>query len=77
MSGAAAHPLQSAAPVGGFLRAVPDGSLVGREGELAAILAALDAVAAGSGRLVVIAGEPGVGKTRLAQAFRSPAVIAA
>lgn len=68
MSGAAAHPLQSAAPVGGFLRAVPDGSLVGREGELAAILAALDAVAAGSGRLVVIAGEPGVGKTRLAQA---------
>ena len=68
MPGAAAHPLQSAAPVGGFLGAVPDGSLVGREAEFATILALLDSVAAGSGRLVVIAGEPGIGKTRLAQA---------
>ena len=52
---------------GGFLGALPTGPLVGREPELRRILAAVDAVAAGQGRLLLLAGEPGVGKTRLAQ----------
>jgi class 3 adenylate cyclase len=54
-------------PIGGFLGALPDGELIGREGEIARILDALDAVMSGHGRLLMLAGEPGVGKTRLAQ----------
>src|SRR3954466_13515165 len=38
----------------------------GRERELAQIGAALDEVAAGRGRLLLLAGEPGIGKTSLA-----------
>jgi tetratricopeptide (TPR) repeat protein/DNA-binding XRE family transcriptional regulator len=52
---------------GGFLGAVPTGPLVGREPELRRLLVALDGVAGGQGQLVLLAGEPGVGKTRLAQ----------
>ena len=52
---------------GGFLGALPAGPLVGRQAELQRVLAALTAVAGGQGRLVLLAGEPGVGKTRLAQ----------
>jgi predicted ATPase len=52
---------------GGFLGALPTGPLVGRVPELRRLLIALDGVAGGQGRLVVLAGEPGVGKTRLAQ----------
>ncbi len=54
-------------PLGGFLGALPDSPLVARADELQQLLRALDAVDAGSGRLVLLAGEPGVGKTRLAQ----------
>src|SRR5882762_5684579 len=43
------------------------GRLVGREAELARILSALDTILAGTGRVVLLSGEPGVGKTRLAQ----------
>jgi predicted ATPase len=43
-------------------------TLVGREQQLAVIDAALDDAAAGRGRLVMIAGEPGIGKTSLADA---------
>jgi tetratricopeptide (TPR) repeat protein len=39
---------------------------VGREGELATLRAALAAASAGNGRVVILAGEPGIGKTRLA-----------
>ena len=46
------------------LRAPP--LLVGRDGELAELLAGLDAVASGSGRLFLLAGDPGIGKSRLA-----------
>ncbi|HET9979335.1 MAG TPA: AAA family ATPase [Ktedonobacterales bacterium] len=60
-------PSHAEPPVGGFLGAIPEGTLVGREAEYAAVLAAMDSVGAGSGRLVLLAGEPGVGKTRLAQ----------
>ncbi len=40
--------------------------LVGRSDEVGQILAMLDAAVAGSGGMVMIGGEPGVGKTRLA-----------
>ena len=40
--------------------------LVGRDGELAELLAGLDDAAAGSGRLFLLAGDPGIGKSRLA-----------
>src|SRR5215212_1501391 len=56
-----------AAPAGGFLGAVPERPLIGRETELSAIRAGIEAVVQGSGRLLVVAGEPGVGKTRLSQ----------
>jgi transcriptional regulator with XRE-family HTH domain len=54
-------------PIGGFLGATPTGALVGRTEELATITAILAAGALGQGRLLVLVGEPGVGKTRLAQ----------
>ena len=56
-----------ALPLGGFLGAVAERPLVGRAAETAAILAAVDVTREGAGRLLVLAGEPGVGKTRLAQ----------
>src|SRR5215470_6702578 len=42
---------------------------VGRSHELAMLRAAYRDVAAGGGRLVLVAGEPGIGKTELARAF--------
>ena len=47
-------------------RARPPRGMVGRERELASLLSALDDAASRSGRLVLISGEPGVGKTRMA-----------
>ena len=41
--------------------------MIGRERELATLHAALADATAGHGRIVLLAGEPGVGKTRLAQ----------
>lgn len=52
---------------GGFLGAVPTARLVARREELGRVLDALKAAEGGSGRLVLLAGEPGIGKTRLAQ----------
>jgi DNA-binding NarL/FixJ family response regulator len=42
------------------------GSLIGRKQELMRVLRAWDDVVGGRGRIVFVAGEPGVGKTRLA-----------
>src|SRR4051794_2403606 len=44
-------------------------ALVGREREVAELIAALDAAAGGQGGSFVIAGEPGIGKTRVADAL--------
>ena len=46
------------------LRAPP--VLVGRDGELGELLAGLDDAACGAGRLFLLAGDPGIGKSRLA-----------
>lgn len=54
-------------PVGGFLGALPDSPLVARMAELDRLARSVDAVTTGSGRVVLLSGEPGVGKTRLAQ----------
>src|SRR5262249_58157435 len=40
--------------------------LIGREREVQELRAALDAAVGGSGRVVLLGGEPGIGKTRLA-----------
>lgn len=42
-------------------------ALVARDAELKHLLSALNAVAQGGGRLVLLSGEPGIGKTRLAR----------
>src|ERR687889_2837919 len=52
---------------GGFLGALPAAHLVAREQELGRVLDTLKAAEGGSGRLVLLTGEPGIGKTRLAQ----------
>ncbi len=48
--------------------------LVGRKEHLAALTRVLNEARTGRGRLVLVSGEPGVGKTRLAQAFASRAM---
>ncbi len=54
-------------PIGGFLGALPTGQIVGREHELSRSVNALEAVTGGTGQFVLLAGEAGIGKTRLAQ----------
>ncbi|MGI8824628.1 MAG: ATP-binding protein [Chloroflexota bacterium] len=54
-------------PIGGFLGALPSGVMVGRAEEWQEIMSDMDNVAQGAGRLVLLSGEPGIGKTRLAQ----------
>ncbi len=51
------------------MRAAPGARFVGRAAELGVIGAELAAARAGRGRLVLLRGEPGVGKTRLALAL--------
>src|SRR5262249_59742280 len=53
--------------------APPGRPFVGRERELATLLAELAAAAEGDGRLVLLTGEAGIGKTRTAQALAAAA----
>ena len=69
-------------PAHGHVAALPrtlqrrrgDPQFVGRAGELARLDAALDAVAADGARLVLVRGEPGIGKSRLASEFAAGAL---
>jgi class 3 adenylate cyclase/tetratricopeptide (TPR) repeat protein len=54
-------------PIGSYLGALPEGLLIGRDAELERAVAVIDTVLAGDGRTILLAGEPGAGKTRLAQ----------
>src|ERR1700719_3711334 len=56
-------------------RARPPGGMVGRERELALLLSGLDDAASRRGRLVLISGEPGVGKTRMADEVAAAADV--
>jgi DNA-binding SARP family transcriptional activator len=55
------------APVAAPVTAAEVSAFVGREPELAQLLAGLDEVEAGRGRVFLLAGEPGIGKSRLAE----------
>jgi len=54
----------------------PDPELLGREAELGRLREALDAARGGSGRLAILTGEPGIGKTSLAEALARAAAAA-
>jgi class 3 adenylate cyclase/tetratricopeptide (TPR) repeat protein len=54
-------------PIGGYLGSLPANRVVGREPEMGTVLQIVETVMRGTGRLLLLAGEPGVGKTRLAQ----------
>ncbi len=64
---AAASPAEVAEPA--LTAAAGDDPLLGRDDALGAIAPALSGAAAGRGRVVVVGGEPGIGKTRLAEAI--------
>src|SRR5947199_7670216 len=44
-----------------------DGHLIAREAELGRVMSIFESVATGPGRVVLLDGEPGIGKTRLAR----------
>ena len=56
-----------------FDRQPSPNAFVGRERELAEIRGGLDDVGAGQGRLFLLSGEPGIGKTRLAEEISNDA----
>ena len=51
----------------------PGQMFIGRQPELATLISALDDALTGRGQMVMLAGEPGIGKTRLAQELASRA----
>jgi MoxR-like ATPase len=51
----------------------PHGVFIGRERELTALRTAFEHSDAGQGRLVLLVGEPGIGKTRTAAEFAAQA----
>lgn len=61
------EPASRELPIGGYLGSLPANRVVGRDAELAHTLDLIETVLDGTGRLLLLAGEPGAGKTRLAQ----------
>jgi class 3 adenylate cyclase len=61
------EPSPERVPIGAYLGALPAGPLSSREQERATIMRAIDVAQVGDGRTLLLAGEPGAGKTRLAQ----------
>ena len=62
----------SMCPTNGMVRALTnresrESGFIGRQTEMAALTDALDEVLSGRGQMVMLAGEPGIGKTRTAQ----------
>ncbi len=53
--------------------AAEEGGFVGRDRELNALLAGLEAARSGNGRVFLVSGEPGIGKTRIAVEFANQA----
>ncbi|MDN3520991.1 helix-turn-helix transcriptional regulator [Halomonas ramblicola] len=53
--------------------AVPQTGFIGRQAELAALDAAMQQSCAGQGRIVLLSGDPGIGKTHTAQEFATRA----
>jgi predicted ATPase len=49
------------------MTALTGGAFVGRQREMGELKTALEDALSGQGRLVMLAGEPGIGKTRMAQ----------
>ena len=54
---------------------LPGSSFVGRKREIEELTTGLDCVAAGQGQMIMLAGEPGMGKTRTAQEIAKLAEI--
>jgi tetratricopeptide (TPR) repeat protein/transcriptional regulator with XRE-family HTH domain len=54
-------------PIGSYLGSLAANRVVGREAELNRALELIDSAIGGTGRLLLLSGEPGAGKTRLAQ----------
>ena len=63
----AAPPVVERIPIGAYLGSLPGGPLVGRVHEWERLRLLIDETGTGSGRTVLLAGEPGAGKTRLVQ----------
>ncbi len=63
------EPREAAVPV--VTQARPEGVFVGRDREIGELNTALEETLAGQGRLVMLVGEPGIGKTRIAEELAS------
>ncbi|HEY6103341.1 MAG TPA: protein kinase [bacterium] len=59
-------PFSDVTPAASLFEMLVRGRLIDREEELATLKAALDTMLSGRGQVVLMAGEPGIGKTRLA-----------